>query len=172
MGCEHLMQGNEAAQHVTIPINFNCFFGCVIFARLLLGVSEFFQSTKIGWDQISILEILCVYVSKLFLNAPLVESESWWRLRYKGRHQNQKTFQFGHCPKVGGDGGVTLARIFLTRFFDQLIVPKKVIFYPKLTIFVVFQYFLSSLSSKLPKFWSKLTWHLVTECTRVCGGIY
>ena len=37
-----------------------------------------------------------------------------------------KTFQYGHCPN------------FFDTFFDQLIVPKKVIFYPKLTIFVGF----------------------------------
>ena len=63
------------------------------------------------------------------------------RCSYKGRHQNKKTFQFGHCPKMcvgGGGGGVTLARIFWTPFFDQLIVPKKVIFYPKLTTFLGF----------------------------------
>ena len=54
-----------------------------------------------------------------------------------GKTLEQKNLFNSGIARKGGRG-FTLARIFWTPFFDQLIVPKKVIFYPKLTIFVGF----------------------------------
>ena len=55
---------------------------------------------------------------------------------HKGRHQEKINLLIRALPKTGG-GGFTLARIFWS-FFHQVIVPKKVMFYPKLTILVGF----------------------------------
>ena len=53
--------------------------------------------------------------------------------------KTKNTLQFGHCPNLGG--WVYPCPNFFDTFFDQLIVPKKVIFYPKLSIFVGFSVF-------------------------------
>merc|ERR1712208_212277 len=52
-------------------------------------------------------------------------------------------------------GGLPLHEFFDT-FFDQLIVPKKVIFYPKLTIFVGFSVFFVIIIIKITKILIKI----------------
>ena len=68
--------------------------------------------------------------------------------------KTKNTLQFGHCPNVGG-GGLPLPEFFW-HFFDQLIVPKKVIFYPKLTIFVGFSVFFVIIIIKITKILIKI----------------
>ena len=50
----------------------------------------------------------------------------------------------------------TLVRIFWTPFFDQFKVPKKVTFYPKLTIFVGFSVFFVIIIIKITKILIKI----------------
>merc|ERR1712074_505738 len=57
---------------------------------------------------------------------------------------------------MGGGGGFSPSPIFLTLFFDQIIVPKKVIFYPKLTIFVGFSVFFVIIIIKITKILIKI----------------
>ena len=54
-----------------------------------------------------------------------------------------------------GGGGLPLPEFFW-HFFDQLIVPKKVIFYPKLTIFVGFSVFFDIIIIKITKILIKI----------------
>ena len=80
----------------------------------------------------------------------LCDQKNWLREDIKAK----KTFQFGHCPKVGG--GVYPCPNFLDTFFDRLIVPKKVIFYPKLTIFVGFSVIFVIIIIKITKILIKI----------------
>ena len=70
--------------------------------------------------------------------------------------KSKNTLQFGHCPNLGGGGGVYPCPNFFDTFFDQLIVPKKVIFYPKLTIFVGFSVFFVIIIIKITKILIKI----------------
>ena len=88
---------------------------------------------------------------------PTVESELFWPDWLREDIGTKKTFQFGHCPNFFFFGGGSLPLPeFFWHFFDQLIVPKKVIFYPKLTIFVGFSVFFVIIIIKITKILIKI----------------
>ena len=68
----------------------------------------------------------------------------------------KKLFNSGIARMWGRREGVYPCPNFLDTFFDRLIVPKKVIFYPKLTIFVGFSVFFVIIIIKITKILIKI----------------
>ena len=77
-----------------------------------------------------------------------------FELRNFGKTSKLKNVSIRALPESGV--GVYPCPNFWTPFFDQLIVPKKVIFYPKLTIFVGFSVFFVIIIIKITKILIKI----------------
>ena len=74
----------------------------------------------------------------------------------QGRHQQKMKVLIRTLPESGVGGGFNPCPNFLVLFFHQVIVPKKVIFYPKLAIFVGFSVIFVIIIIKITKILIKI----------------